>query len=948
MNPLLELGRAGQSVWLDYIRRSFVAGGELGRLVREDGLGGVTSNPSIFEKAIAGSTDYREAIDALAGEPGLDAAGAYERLAVEDVRLAADVLLPVWTASAGGDGYASLEVSPRLAHDTAGTIAEAQRLWRELDRPNVMVKVPATREGLPAIERLIAEGVNVNVTLLFSVEVYAEVAEAFLRGLQWLAERGGDVGRVASVASFFVSRIDTEVDNRIEARLASAGGEERAALDRLRGAVAIANARVAYQRFREIFRGPRWEALATRGARVQRLLWASTSTKNPAYRDVRYVEELIGPDTVNTMPPATLAAFREHGLVRSSLAEDPAAAAATLAELERVGISLADVTTRLTEAGVKLFAEAFDKLLGAVETARAAHAGRGARPHRASLPPPLAGAVARALEVWQAGGNTARLWARDASLWTGADEARWLGWLGITDDQRAHLGRRRAAAEEIREAGFTRCVLLGMGGSSLAPDVLRRTFGTVAGAPELEVLDSTDPGQIRAVESRLDLDRTLFVVSSKSGTTVEPNLLMEYFLARVSSVVGETQAPQHFVVITDPGSALEHEAMRRGFRRLFHGVPAIGGRYSALSDFGMVPAAIAGFDVPCLLDRAEEMVHACASCVPAADNPGAALGVILGELAKAGRDKVTVVASPGIAGLGGWLEQLLAESTGKHGKGLVPVDGEPLGAPEAYGDDRVFAYLRLAGGADAAQDAAVARLEQAGQPVVRIELNDPHDLGREFFRWEFATAVAGAILGINPFDQPDVESAKEAARRLTAEYESSGALPAPEPLAADGDLTLYADGRNAAALRRGGRKRLATMLAAHLARLRRGDYFALLAYVAMDDANRAALEAIRVRVRDARGVATCLGFGPRFQHSTGQAYKGGPNSGVFLQVTHEHAADVPVPGKRLSFGVVEAAQAQGDLDALAERGRRLLRVHVRGDLAAGLARLERLVHAALE
>ncbi len=948
MNPLLALAAQGQSVWLDYIRRSFVTGGELARLVEDDGLKGVTSNPSIFEKAITGSTDYTEALEALSREKGLDSVRAYERLAVADVQLAADVLRPVWEGTGGRDGYASLEVSPRLAHDTGGTVNEGRRLWRELARPNVMVKVPATPEGLPAIEHLTAEGINVNITLLFSVNVYVKVVEAFLRGLERLAAGGGDISRIASVASFFVSRIDTDADALIGKRLSSdPGPADRERLERLLGKVAIANAKVAYRRYRELFAGPRWQALASRGARTQRLLWASTSTKNPKYSDVLYVEELIGADTINTMPPATLHAFREHGRVRPSLTENVEGAAATLAELGEAGINLEELTDRLTERGVELFAEAFAKLLAAVGAARVPRAAKEPAGAATRLPDGQAAAVGEALASWQAGGNTGRLWARDSSLWTGSDEARWLGWLGVTDDQRAHLAHLTSLAAETGSGHFTKAVLLGMGGSSLAPDVLRNTFRPGAGFPELEVLDSTDPEQIRSTERRLDPRRTVFIVSSKSGTTVEPNLLMEYFLARMRDALGADEASHRFVVVTDPGSQLERVATVHRFVRVFHGVPSIGGRYSALSDFGLVPAAVMGLDVGRLLDRAEEAVHACASCVPAADNPGVVLGTVLGVLAKQGRDKVTIAASPGIEVFGAWLEQLLAESTGKSGTGLIPVAGERLGPPEAYGPDRLFVYLRLSSAPDPEQDAAVERLERAGQPVFRISLEEPYDLGREFFRWEVATAVAGSWLGINPFDQPDVEAAKEAARRLTAEYEASGELPAEIPLATDDGLSLYADRRNTAELRRSRRRSVGGFVRAHLDRLGTGDYFALLAYTAMSGENRRALQAIRHRVRDAKRVATCLGFGPRFQHSTGQAYKGGPNTGVFLQVTHDHPEDLPVPGRRLTFGVVEAAQARGDLEALASRGRRVLRVHLGDDVAAGLKRLDALIAKAL-
>jgi len=949
MNRLKALHDYGQSVWLDYIRRSFITSGELARLVKDDGLRGVTSNPAIFEKAITGSTDYADALAALARE-GLDAMSLYERLAIRDIQDAADVLRPVYDETAGRDGYVSLEVSPKLGRDTQGTIAEARRLWKLVGRENLMIKVPGTPEGIPAISRLLAEGINVNVTLLFSQERYEEVAEAYLSGLEQLAARGGNPNTIASVASFFISRIDTALDGMAAARLkTSTRADERALLQSVIGKVAIANARLTYQRYREIFRGARWQALADRGARTQRLLWASTSTKNPNYRDVIYVEELIGPDTVNTMPPATFDAFRDHGRLRAGLIEDIEGAHDTMETLGRVGISMKEATERLLEEGLLLFAEAFDKLLAAVDKGR-----KGVMPAQRdrqtySLPAHLASQVKTSFEGWRTGEKVRRLWSGDASLWTGRDEGNWLGWLGITEDQLAHGQHLRNIAEEVRRAGFSHALLLGMGGSSLCPEVMRMTFGKIDGYPELHVLDSTDPAQIRAVERKVDLANTIFIVSSKSGTTLEPNIFKQYFFERVRQVVGADASGNRFMAITDPESRLEQVAKGDGFRHLFFGLPSIGGRYSALSSFGMVPAAIVGVDALKLLDRTEEMVQACSSCVPVEENPGVVLGTILGVLAGNGRDKVTIIASPGISGLGAWLEQLLAESTGKNGKGLIPVDLERVGPPQVYGSDRLFVYARLEAAPDPSQDAAVEALEQAGHPVVRIMVTDPYDLGREFFRWEIATAVAGSIIGIDPFDQPDVEASKVETRKLTSEYEKTGSLPPEAPFLEDGGIKLFTDDNNAAALASGAGsdRSLVGYLRAHIGRLKAGDYLALLAYLERNVAHEERLQAIRHAVRDQRRVATCLGFGPRFLHSTGQAYKGGPNSGVFLQVTCDDAADLPVPGHRYTFGVVKAAQARGDFQILADRDRRALRVHLGADVQAGLATLETAVSQAL-
>jgi transaldolase / glucose-6-phosphate isomerase len=949
-NPVKDLQRYGQSIWLDYIRRNLLTGGELKRLIDEDGLRGMTSNPAIFEKAIVGSTDYTDLLQSLAQKHDLDAKARYEVLAIHDIQDAADFLRPVYDATKRRDGYVSLEVSPYLARDTNGTLDEARRLWKAVARENVMIKVPGTAEGIPAFQQLIGEGININVTLLFAQEVYEKVAEAYIAGLEQLSATGGDVSKMASVASFFISRIDTLVDSKLNEKLkAKPDAQQEALLKGILGKVAIANGKLTYQKYLQIFSGPRWEKLAKRGAQTQRVLWASTSTKNPAYRDVVYVEELIGKDTVNTVPPATLDAFRDHGKVRESLTEDIESAKQTMSDLAKVGISMNEVTDQLTVEGVKLFADAFDKLLQAVEKSTRNEVTPKVNKQNFKLPPDLASSVKTHIDDWRANGKVRRLWQRDASLWTNTDEAKWLGWLGVTEEQTARLGEFRQLAEDVKSAGFTHVLLLGMGGSSLCPEVLKMTFGKLTAFPELHVLDSTDPAQVKSFENRIDLSKTLFIVSSKSGSTLEPNIFKQYFFERAKEVAGPGKAGSQFIAITDPGSKMEQVARSDHFRHIFHGLASIGGRYSALSDFGVIPASAMGLDVAKFLDRTEDMVQACASSVPVEENPGAVLGVVLGAAHNLGRDKVTIITSPGISDLGAWLEQLLAESTGKDGKGIIPVDREQVGEPEVYGKDRLFVYLRLETAPDAAQDAKVTALENSGQPVVRISLGDTYDLGQEFFRWEIATAVAGSIIGINPFNQPDVEASKLATRNLTSEYEKTGALPAEKPLIERDGIKLFTDTKNAEALAKaaGNDQSLVGFLRAHLNRVQTGDYFALLAYLQMNGANEDKLQAIRHMLRDSKRVATCLGFGPRFLHSTGQAYKGGPDSGVFLQITCDDAVDLPIPGQRYTFGIVKAAQARGDFQVLAERNRRALRVHLGENVQKGLVTLQSAIKQVL-
>jgi transaldolase/glucose-6-phosphate isomerase len=947
MNPVKALETHGQSVWLDFLARGFVAKGELQKLIDSDGVKGVTSNPSIFEKAIGSSDEYDGAIGSALKKGDRPVAELFERLAVEDIQRAADVLRPVYDRLSGNDGFVSLEVSPYLAMDTKATITEAERLWQDVHRKNLMVKVPATPEGLPAIKHLTGEGISINITLLFSQKVYVEVAEAYLAGLEKYVAGSGDPSHVASVASFFVSRIDSAVDRELDEKIARANDPtEKERLAALKGKVAIANAKLAYQEYKRLFSGPRWERLKAKGAKPQRLLWASTGTKNKDYSDVLYVEELIGPNTVNTVPPATLDAFRDHGRLRDSLEENVEDARDVLAELGRSGISLDAITAELVKDGIKLFADAADKLYGAVAHKRATVLGTGLDRQQLSLGSQIGKAVEKASEDWRASGKIRRLWQHDKSVWTGTDEDKWLGWLNSA--AAADVADYEDFARRVQGQKFTDAVVLGMGGSSLGPEVLAETFAKKAGFPKLHVLDSTDPAQVRAMEKAVDIARTLFIVSSKSGGTTEPNVMKDYFFARVSRAIGAEKAGHRFIAVTDPGSSLEKVATGQGFARVFHGDPGIGGRYSVLSPFGLVPASAAGIDLRSVIKYTLSMVRSCGPDVPPHENPGVQLGLAMGLAGREGRDKVTISSSRKIADFGAWAEQLIAESTGKEGKGLIPIDGEPLGEPAIYGHDRFFIDIRTEGEGDAAHDEKLAALEKAGHPVVRIVMKSIEHIGQEFFRFEMATAVAGAVLGINPFNQPDVEDAKIKTRELTAAFEKSGALPAEQPVMTSAEADIFTDDHNAAALRKAGADGgLGSWLKAHLLRSGNGDYVALLAYIERNRTHIDALQRMRLAVREQRHVATCAEFGPRFLHSTGQAYKGGPDSGVFLQITADDREDLPVPGQKATFGVIKAAQARGDFDVLTERGRRALRVHLKGDLEAGLKMLDSAIQNAL-
>ncbi|MCG0999125.1 bifunctional transaldolase/phosoglucose isomerase [Acetobacter persici] len=942
-NPLRDLAAVQQSPWFDFIRRSFVEDGSLARLVQDDDVRGVTSNPAIFQKAMGEGTEYDAQIREVLAHEIVSPGALYEKLAVRDIKTAAHVLAPVYEATHKKDGFVSLEVSPYLARDEKGTAHEAARLWADVAEPNLMIKIPATPESIPAIRQTIAAGINVNVTLIFALSAYKAVVEAWLAGLEDLHKKGGDLSKVASVASFFVSRIDGKIDAAIDHRV-KAGDKDAEALKALRGKVAISNAKVAYAYWQEMVQTPRWKALEAAGAQPQRLLWASTGTKDKAYSDVLYVDSLIGPHTVNTVPPATMDAFRDHGTVAETLTAGLEDARHVLAEAERLKLDLDGVTATLVDEGVTSFEEAFDSLLGSVAAKQQAMLADKLTDMKTSLPAPLEEAVQKGLDAWRKDGTIRKLWAKDASVWTSGPEADWLNWLTIVEDRLAHLSELESFQAEVKARNFHQVLLMGMGGSSLGPEVLAMTFGKHEGFGHLYVLDSTDPQQVASFEKKIDPVNTLFIVASKSGGTLEPNIMLAYFHDLAKRALGD-KVGSHFVAITDPGSKLEAQAKKEGFWKIFAGDPKIGGRYSVLSNFGMVPAAAAGLPLKLFLEDALRGVRMSDASVPPAHNPGVLLGTIMGVAAtQFGRDKLTILATPQIADFGAWMEQLIAESTGKHGKGIIPIDDETLGGPKRYGTDRLFVYLRLVPEHRHEQDEAIATLIDAGQPVITINLHSKRQIAQEFFRWEIATAVAGAFLGIDPFDQPDVEASKVETRKLTDAYNQTGKLPAEQPFAQHGSFSFFADPANTKALKGDSAE---AILKAHFDRVKAGDYVGLLAYIERDRATMEWIQHTRLKIRDAKTIATAAEFGPRFLHSTGQAYKGGPDTGVFLQITADDAKDLPVPGANYSFGVVKAAQARGDFDVLAERGRRALRVHIHGSLKDGLAALATALHGAL-
>ncbi len=917
MKAIEKLTSFGQSLWYDNIQRSLLEDGSLKKLIDQGEIRGVTSNPSIFHNAISKSHDYDSALIPMAWA-GWPTEKIFTQLAVEDIRAAADLFRSLYERTRGADGYVSLEVNPYLANDTQGTIHEARRLWELVQRPNLMVKIPATPEGIPAIRKSVAAGININVTLIFSLQRYAEVMDAYLTGLERRVASGLDIDNQASVASFFVSRLDVKADDRLQKLIDQEGSHAEQAIGLL-GKAAIANAKLAYAEFKNTFSSARFKALEKHGAHVQRPLWASTSTKNPTYRDVMYVEDLIGPDTVNTIPPKTLDAFRDHGEARLSLEEGLDDAQKVLASLESLGISLNEVTLELELEGVRAFSDSYTALLKTLDERRSSAV--------AELGP-LQKSVADRVEALDQSVFVKRLHAHDANLWT-ADAAgqsevtKRLGWLTSPADSQALLPDIQQVAADLIAENYTHALLLGMGGSSLAPEVIRTIMGRgeVEGKPGLDliILDSTDPGQVLQAESWCAGANTVFIVSSKSGGTSEVNAFLDYFWEKMVRLEGE-KAGTHFIAITDPGTSLEKLATERRFRKTFLADPTVGGRYSALTAFGLVPSGLMGQDVAAMLAKADWMAAQSTGAVPTGRNPGLVLGVIMGQAALSGKDKVIFLADPLWQPLGAWLEQLIAESSGKQGKGILPVDGEPVREAGWYSKDRLFVYLKANG---ELEDTANALLK-AGHPVLTITSPDPADLPAEFYRWEVATAVACAEIGVNGFDQPDVQDNKDRTTRKVKQYKEHGSLDEGPLLWDGGDVRLY--GPSFPGFRPD--QSVSEQIKAFISRGGEGDFIAINAYIPRNPDTLSRLQALRHRIQDLSGLPTTLGFGPRFLHSTGQYHKGGSNQGLFLQITADPVADVEIPGQGLSFGTLERAQAIGDLEALLARDRRAIRVHL--------------------
>jgi transaldolase/glucose-6-phosphate isomerase len=913
MNTVERLYGLGQSIWYDNIQRRLLKNGDLEGMIKRREIFGVTSNPSIFQNSIANSSDYDSALKTMAWA-GWSAGEIFWELAIEDIRAAADIFKPVYDETEGRDGYVSLEVNPSLAHDTDGTYNEALNLWHRVNRENLMIKIPATVEGVMAVRKAIAAGLNINVTLIFSVERYQEVIEAYLSGLEERLAAGKQIDNIASVASFFISRMDSKIDPQLQALK-----NETAAS--LLGSAAISNARLAYQTFKKNFTSQRFVKLAEVGGNLQRPLWASTSTKNPAYRDVLYVEELVGVDTINTVPPQTLSAFVDHGTTEETIEKDLQKATDDMSKLESLGISMTNVTKELEIEGVDAFAKAFTSLLDTIRVkAEMAQKELGT----------LAKTVENKVKDLDALKASKRLFEVDATLWTDdpagqAEIKKRCEWLNAPWKKSEANESYPRLRKHCQDNGFTTAVLLGMGGSSLAPEVLKLvnvvTVDSNYQGLDLFVLDSTDPGQVLAVSRQASVEKTLFIVSSKSGGTAEVNAFLDFFWQKCVDSLGK-KAGEHFIAITDPGTKLEIMAKEKGFWHVFAGDPMVGGRNSALTAFGLVPAALIGMDVDKLLKNATSMAEQCVPEVPSAANPGLVLGAILGAAWAVGKDKLTILTDADWDSFGSWMEQLVAESSGKNGKGIIPIVNEPEINPDKYLKDRIFVYLNSQG----SKKDFITGLIEANHPVVEMKVESAYDLGGQFYLWEVATAIACAVMKVNSFDQPDVQDNKTRTISKIAEYQATGKLKEEAPKVSFAFADVYGnkdlDGIS--------KDSLHELLIEYLRKVvKPGDYVVINAYLPRNKKNTNELTRLRENILSECKTATTLGFGPRFLHSTGQLHKGGPDTGVFIQITADAIEDAEIPNQGMTFSILEKAQSLGDYEALESRGRRLIRIHLK-------------------
>ena len=917
MNTSKTIKELGQSVWYDNIEREMLNDGRLEAMVRDGKIYGVTSNPSIFEAALKNSAAYDDVLQSMSWS-GLNKDKVYFELVREDIQRAADLFVDIYEQSSGQDGMVSVEINPFYACDVEKSIEEGKALWTQINRKNLMIKVPATLEGLEVITALIAEGINVNVTLIFSIERYRQVVDAYMTGLEKRLSSNKPIDHIASVASFFVSRIDSAVDPLLDQIINSRGSKAEQAKD-LKGKIAVDNDRLAYQAFLELFQSERFLKLKEKGAHVQRPLWASTGTKNKNYSPTLYIDSLVAPDTVNTIPPATLDAYLENGMTELSIKDDVDLARSRLDLLIELGIDFSEITKKLEDEGVEKFMQAHSGLLELVENKRK---------HYASELDGLTENVHSGLQKAKEELSVGRMYAHDPTYWTNDqschDEIRVrLGWLGLPSQQLSIVEELENFKKEIIDEGYTDAFVLGMGGSSLAPEVLSQIIGPIAEPGfglKLQIIDTTNPEEIAFRLRSVDLSKSLFIVSSKSGGTSETLAAMKYFWSELGKA-GVQDIGAHFVAITDPGTSLQELAENKNFRKVFNARPDVGGRYSVFTKFGLVPAALLGVDLKKFLGKAIESEMQGAETVPYASNPNLLLGLFIGEAAKAGKDKLTFIAESYMSSIVPWLEQLIAESSGKEGKGILPIEGEPILKSLEYPQDRIFVYYAVDG---SKKDLAQALLDK-GFPVIEFQIMEPYELGKEFYRWEYATAVACATLGVSAFDQPNVQLSKTMTKDRISEYQEKGRLDDGLVLLENEEFALYGEPVDGLS----GSSTLIDVLNAYAAKVADTGYICLNAFIPRLDENESFLQELRGKLLNRFNKATTLGFGPRFLHSTGQLHKGGQPGGLFVTFTKDSDVDYEIPEEGMSFATLQRAQALGDIEALKQKDKKVIRIHLK-------------------
>jgi transaldolase / glucose-6-phosphate isomerase len=909
MNKSKELHLLKQSVWFDNVDRKLINNGWLKTQIEENVIFGLTSNPSIFKNSISSGKAYSLDIQSMS-LAGLDTKQIYERLAIEDIRSVADLLHQTYLETNRVDGYVSLEVDPELANDTDQSVNEAKRLWNLVGRNNLMIKIPATKAGISAIKETIAEGINVNVTLIFSSDRYLEVIEAYFSGLEKRIADNLPIDGIHSVASLFVSRLDVKIESKISELIRSGKITEKD-YQPFRGKPAIANALYAYQKFEESIHSERFKQISMKNGNIQRPLWASTGTKNSDYSDVLYVEKLILPQTVNTVPPKTLSAYLDHGISKIvDYSKRDEYFTTLIKSLENLGVNFPEIWVELEQEGVAAFSKAQTELLSAVEKRRMT---------AINFIKILQLNVSERIEKLNSENFSRKFFLPDSTLWTSdeseAEEiAHRMGWVDAPSVSRDIVPAAEKLLGEIKSDGFTHAVVLGMGGSSLAPEVFSLVNDNKAGII-LSILDSTDPIQIKEKVKEIPLGKTLFILSSKSGTTAEVRTLFSYFWGRISEI--EANPGKHFIAITDPGTRLEKLGKEKEFRKIFNSDPNVGGRYSALIAFGIIPAVMAGLDAYALLGAANQVREKCGETIPIENNPGFVLGSVLAEANLKGQDKLTILADEPFKAFGSWMEQLVAESSGKAGKGIVPIDLEPEIPFEEYTDDRIFYYLRSDGGLDN----LINKLAEENHPIMISQVENVNDLGAEIYKWEIAVATACSIIGVNPFNQPNVQESKSITNDMIAAYKDNPVLEEGEVLFSNESIAIFANG-NKNLIGKSLKEIISTIIAP-----KEGDYIGINAFFPRNKLYLNALQKFRKNILRKYSIPVTLGFGPRFLHSTGQLHKGGKNNGIFLILTQDPPLDVPIPNEGMNFSTLESAQALGDMKALEKNGRRVFRIH---------------------